>query len=558
MGIYKKILIWILIIFSVAAFSLSDEEKARLSFDNAMKLWLSGQPEKALKLLEETLYKPIDVRDIPKFWYLKAKIEVDFGNVDDAIKDLRNVLAIDPGSVEVVYLLKRIEYLLDKIKFEKKYKTKELFTVNGIRNSIEYFYTINDVAAFGDTVFGIDSANKRLLVFKDKNLWSTINLSFTPVTIAVSQWGDVFISSKRSVYRWIYGTHTTTEVATNLNTPVLAGFDRSGNLWGFAGFRIFKISGEDISFYDFDSRILPMDCEVAKDGLWILDVIHRRIVFFSFEREIITKGVPLPFNVRAFEATPLGDFLLLTDDGEIYALKNGENAVKLPIDGKNTVAFEYTYPVLLLTDWRKRQLKAYIVSDGAPVFVNIDNLEYNEQKRAFDISVRVENIEGEPMPFASHYTYFFIDNSKVMQKPVFDLKSVPFYRSTIDFISDKLPHIKRGIGYDILVTTNVFYKKGDILSLRDKGVRLYLDDFPKDETLRWLAFRSGGDVSSSGPVNSYRQIWKAEIPYIPGIETKITSISAQVALFDEIYSDTLFYVERGIYEESGNPSEGGS
>ena len=558
MGLYKRVIIFAFVILAAFAFSLSDEEKARLSFDKAMKLWFFGKAEEALTVLEETLYKPIDVRDIAKFWYLKARIEVDLGRVKKAVKDLKNVLAIDPTSVEVVSLLKRIEYLLDERKFDKKYRTKELFTVDGIRNSIEYFYTINDVAVFGDTVFGIDSANKRLLVFKGKELWDTINLPFSPLTIAASQWGDVYISSKNGVFRWIYGTHSTTEVATNLNTPVLAGFDRSGNLWGIAGFKIFEISGSNISFYDFGERLLPMDCEVATDGLWILDVIHRRIAFFSFERKDITKSVPLPFTVKAFEVTPLGDFLLLTDDGEMYTFKNGEDVVKLPIDGKNVVAFEYTYPILLLTDWRKRQLKVYIVSDGAPVFVNIDELKYKGEEQIFDLAVRVEDIMGDPMPFANYYTYFSIDGSRVGQRPVFDLKSVAFYRSTIDFISDKLPHIKRGVGYDVLVPTNVFYKKDDILPLRDKGVRLYLDDFPKDETLRWLSLRSGGDISSSGPLSSYRQMWRVKIPYTLGVTIRITSISAQVAMFDEIYSDTLFYVERGVYGEGGGSSKGGS
>ena len=558
MEVYKKIMIWIFVVLAAVAFSLSDEEKARLSFDKAMHLWLSGKVEEAMTVLKETLYKPIDVRDISKFWYLKARIEIDLGKVEDAVKDLKNVLAIDSTSVEVVSLLKRIEYLLDERKFEKKFRVKKLFAVNGIRNSIEYFYTIDDVAVFGDTVFGVDSANKRLLVFKDKELWDTISLGFTPLTVATSQWGDVYISSRKGVYKWIYGTHTTTEVATNLNMPVLAGFDRSGNLWGIAGFRIFKISKGNISFYHFDEQLLPMDCEVTADGIWILDVIHRRIALFSFERKVVTKSVPLPFNVRSFEVTPLDDFLLLTDDGKIYVLKDGKHIVKLPIDGKNVVAFEYTYPVLLLTDWRKRRVEAYIVSDGAPVFVNIDKLEYDAQNHVFNLDVRVEDLQGDPMPFANFYTYFSIDGSRAGGNAVFDLKSALFYRSAIDFISDKLPYIKRDVGYDVLVPTNVFYKKEDILPLRDKGVRLYIDDFPKDETLRWLSFRSGGDISSLGPLSSYRQIWKVKIPYTPGINIKITSVSAEAVMFGEVYSDTLFYVERGVYGEGGGSSEEGS
>jgi len=558
MGIYKKIVVWFLVILAVVAFSLSDEEKARLSFDNAMKFWFSGNAEEALSLLNKTLYKPIDVRDIAKFWYLKARIEIDLGRVKEAIKDLKNVLAIDPTSVEVVSLLKRVEYILNERKFEKKFKTKKLFDVNGIKDSIEYFYTINDVAVFGDTVFGIDTANKRLLAFRNEKIYNTISLSFSPFTIVASQWGDVYISSKNGIYRWVYGTQSVTEVATNLNTPVLAGFDRSGSLWGMVGFKVFRISKGGITFYELNERLLPMDCEVVKDGLWILDVIHKRIVFFSFERKTITRSVPLPFMIKAFEVTPLDDFLLLTDDGKIYVLKDGEDVVKLPIDGKNVIAFEYTYPILLLTDWKKRQLEVYIVSDGAPIFVNIDKLEYSGENQVFDITARVENIEGDPMPFADYYTYFSIDNSRVGSKPIFDLKSVAFYRSTIDFITDKLPYIRWGVGYDVLVPMNVFYKKTDILPLRDKGVRLYLDDFPKDGTLRWLTFRSGGDVSSSGPLSSYRQVWRAKIPYTPGVTIKITSIGVHAAMFGEIYSDTLFYVERGIYGESGGSSEGGS
>ncbi len=544
----KRIIVLFLILPFIFAFSLSDEEKARLSFEKAFNSWISGDPKTAYEIIKNTLYRPIDVRDIPKFWYLKARIEADLGMIEEAIKDLKNVLVIDPTSVEVVSYLKELEYLLQIRSLKREYKYKKLEVIEGIHDSIEYFYTIDDMALWGDTLYAIDRANKRLLVYKDATLIKTINLSFHPLSIEVSPWGEIFVSStKGEIFSLENGQSRL--LFKGLESALLAGFDRNGNLWGVSGFNVFAINKGSLKKYKLNESIAAMDCEITKEGVWILDTLHRRLALFDFKTHIITKDVPLYMDIRSFEVTPQGDFILLSSDGKIFVLKNQTELINTKITAPYAIGFEYKFPILVVADWHSHQMVLYTFSDGTPIIVKIDDMKYNEENSLLSLKFRVESIFGEPLPFANKFTYPVIDGSRVFYKMYFSPQEVLKYRSGIDFLSDRLQLIKRGKGYDILVPPDTYAKKEDIIPLRDKAIHLFVEGFTRYETLKWLAEMSGGGISKEGPIKSLRQFWIVTVPFTPGLLIKITPVSIYSSLLNEIFSDTVYFVERGTLNE---------
>jgi len=58
-------------------------------------------------------------------------------------------------------------------------------------------------------------------------------------------------------------------------------------------------------------------------------------------------------------------------------------------------------------------------------------------------------------------------------------------------------------------------------------------------------------VGENGPVKSVRDFWRVSIPFTPGLLIKITPISIYSVMFDEIFSDTVYFVERGTLGEGG-------
>ena len=544
----KRTLIVILLLsFLVIGFSLSDEEKAKLSFDKAFKFWLNGEPAKAYEILKQALYKPIDVRDISKFWYLKARVEVDLGDIEAALKDLKNVLIVDPTSVEVVSYLKELEYLLGMRKVRKDYRYKELFEIQGVVNSVEYFYTIDDVSIWGDELFAVDRVNRRLLIYKGNILVKSEPLSFQPLSLEISPWGVPYISATSGDI-YVLGEKTS-KVATGLKSAILAGFDRSGALWGVSGFNVFSIQGDKLSCFRLNESVVAIDCEVVKDGIWILDTLHRRLALYSFKTGKIEEDVPLYMDIRAFEVTPLGDFILLSNDGKLFVLRDKTKLVNLEISAPYAIGFEYRFPVLVFTDWYSHKIYTYLFTDGTPLVVKIDKMNYEETESILHLTFRVETLFGDTLPFVDMFTYPVVGGNRVFFNVEFSPKEVLKYKSGIDFLSDRLSMIKRGKGYDVVVPSDTYSKREDIIALRDKAVKLYIENFPRDEALKWLCEMSGGGVGENGPERSLRDFWRVSIPFTPGLLIKITPISIYSVMFDEIFSDTVYFVERGTFGE---------
>jgi len=102
----------LLLILTVCAFSgIVTEEQARDFFSDALQSWYEGDVSHAREMMERALSGLVYVGDIPEFWYLTAKIEIETGLVEKAREDLKTILVVSPGRSEVVSLLKEIDWL---------------------------------------------------------------------------------------------------------------------------------------------------------------------------------------------------------------------------------------------------------------------------------------------------------------------------------------------------------------------------------------------------------------------------------------------------------------
>ncbi len=553
MGVFEKmrkiVSFLILVVLAVSVvLAATPEELAKINFKKAFELWMSGDAEDALKIIEDTLYKPIDLRDISKFWYLKARIEVDLGNVDDAIKDLKSVLLVDPSSVEVISYLKELEYLLGLRVPKKKLQTQFLFSIKGKKGLDEFFYSLEDIAVWGDTVIGIDSANKRILFFRDGVLVDSLNLSFSPIFIRSSNSGVFYLAGSDGAL-YLMRDKKVSKIAEGMKNPILAGVDRSGRLWGVEAFNVFVYDGKKIKRFPLDQILIAADCEIVFNGIWILDVFNRRLALFDLKRKKIVEDIPLFVDIKDFEVTPLGDFIMLSKDGKIFILKDKRELIDTGITVKYANVIRYSFPYLFISDWKRHELSIYAVYMGSPVIVKIDSLKYDATNNLLEIKFRAETLFGDPIHLLNLMTFAVIDGSKVQFKLAFAPTQVSLYKSDMGFITDKLSLIKRGTGYDVVIPTNSFGNKRHIIPLRDKSVRIFVSGDPENDDLFFLAQMSGGDVDSNGPLFPSRVFWIAHVPYTPGFILKITPISIYVVVFNEIFSDTVYMVEGGISGE---------
>ncbi len=534
-----------IIVLSTIVMAISVEEKARLDFGRALDLWVEGKFESSLKILENLLYKPINVEDIPKFWYLRARVDVDLGNVEKALKELQSVLVVDPTSVEVLSLMREIEYLTGKRGFKQNYKLKKIGKIEGFKDSVEYFYTLDDVDVFGNTIYAIDRVNERLLKYEDFKLVSTIDLPFKPLSLEVSRSGVPFVSSVDGGIYMVSGGIT--QVATGLNTPILAGFDRFGRLWGISGFSVFVFDGRELEKREITwGRPLIIDAEVSKDGIWILDVMHRRIALLDFKDLRIKKDIPTSIDMRSFEVVPYGGFLVLTADGNVLYMDENQNVENLKIDAKDVVAFEYRYPIFMTADWREHEVDVYSFAGDEPLLVKIDSMDVDKVKNKVHMRVRFENLYGDPIPMAGRFAFVSVDGGRRSFEIRHTLERVEKYISDVDFLSDKIFSVRRGIGYDVMIPVKSYVEKDIVVTLRDKSVRVFSSAAPEGDDLKSVIEMSGGEFGYGDVLESVREIWKIDVDYTPSLSIKITPVTVGIVLGTEIYSDTLYIVERGV------------
>ncbi len=535
----RKILI---LLIPLVAFSLSSQDEARLLLGSAVEDWIDGRFEEAMTKISSALQMPVDPFDLPKVYYIKAKLEVDTGRVETAFKDLRSMLAVSLGTPEIISYLREMEYLSGRRNVERNLKVEHFLKINGIKSGIEYFYTVEDVAIWGDEIYAIDRVNSRLLIYNRSRLEKAVFLPFRPLSVETSPSGKIYVSGIGGLY--IYDEKLT-EVATGLRSPLIAGFDRSGKLWGVDGEEVFWIDSAGLHTELLRTTLMPLDCEVNENGLWILDVLGRRIVLLSKDDFEVLRTIPLPVETRAFELTPLGSAFLLSTDGKIYYFKDFKDLVEVGISSSGIVGFEYDFPILITSDWRKREIDLSLVTEGEPMFVRLVSIERNGGR--LTVKVRVEGFEGEDMNFADDFLYAEVDGDRVKPKVERVVERTEAYKSGKDFLSDRLPLVDRRSGIDVLIPADSYHTVYDTVTLRSKGVRLFVFGKPPESLLR-ISEMSGGERADDLR-SGWRVLWKLIFSYVPDVTVRVHTVTVGVEFFGKSYTDTFYVVDKGVVEE---------
>lgn len=536
-----KRLILIFIAFSVLVIGISPQEEAKLILGEAVDNWFIGNYEKALSDINRALGMPVDPFDIPKLYYMRAKVEVDMGDIEGAFKDLRSMLAVSLGTPEIISMLKDMEYLTGSRRVPENLRVSRILSIKGFLNDVEYFYTVEDVAISSDKIYAIDRVNSRFLIYdEDGVLERAISLRFHPLSVESSPNDKVYLSTTSGeIYEYAGGSFK--KIYSGLRSPILAGFDRTGRLWWMDGYNVYWMYKGIVEKKEISISMVPVDCEVNQDGLWILDSLNQRVVLISKENFTVLRIVPLPVGARAFEITPLGSMLILSSSGEVYYFKNMKELVKIGISSPSIVGFDYRFPFLVCSDWKKHEINLYLITEGEPLFVRI--VGYKRRASDVEVDFRVEGYDGSQVPLVDRFVYVDVDGGKISPSVEAVPVKVDAYKSGKDFITDRLPLLKERFGVDVLIPPDAYYSYGAIVTMRSKGVRLFIDGHGSDELMR-SSVLSGGESTGEIPSN-WKYLWKARFKYVPDVSIRVHTVSIGVRIFDQNYSDTFYLVDRG-------------
>ena len=544
MELREKVILLLLI--AILSFSITPQEQAKLILGKAVEEWVKGNFESAMNLVGEALDMPVDPFDLPKLYYIRSRIKVDLSDVKGAFDDLRSILAVSMGTREVVEQLREMEYLTGEREIEWNLRVEKLFEIKGIIDGIEYFYTLDDLAVWNSTIYAVDRINSRLLVYDHSILVRTYELSFRPLSVEVSPSGDVFLSGEDgNIYRISKGR--VEKLFSGMRSPLLAGFDRSGFLWGLDGLRAFRTDGENLEVFELNLSMVPIDCEVNGEGFWVLDALNRRLVVFSKEDLRVKKMIALPIEVKSFELTPFGSAFLLSNEGKIYYFKNFKELVELDVGAPGAMNLEYSYPVLLFSDWIDNRMEVLLASEGEPLIVKIVSLE--KKGGDLEISFRVEGFSGDEVNFAGDMVFVEIDGGRLKPEVSMDLVKEEAYRSSADFLTDRLVDVRSREGIKVLVPSISYHSDYDLVTLRSKGVRLFVSE-RGPEKLERISRLSGGEVSGE-ILPGWRRIWKAKVSYTPDVATRVHTLRFGVEFMGKLYSDTVYVVDKGVVGGEG-------
>ncbi|ANQ53788.1 hypothetical protein XJ44_04970 [Thermosipho affectus] len=493
----KKIIV-VFLILTVSCFAILTEEQSRQFLSEAIKLWGKGDFQAASKKMDDAITGSISAREIPWFWYFKAKVDIYNDRVDIAkenletlltftnieeIRDLYNKISIfnNPESVEINGY---------DFKFVEEYMGKEGLT--------EYFYSPVGLAVYGEIIYLIDKENKRLIKIKNGSIVDIKKLSFTPKSIATDSFGNLYISSNDAIYK------NGKLLYSNLKSPIIAGVDRAGRIIVVDTTKIYAF-GDKKTEKMLPIPTITLDCEINYENLYILDAYSGKILVYDLYTFKKKGEIPLKEKIWSFEVTPAGRI--------IYFIGN-----KIYVDGRqfevnSTPMFiEYSYPNLFVIDWKEDVVKRYLLKDDLPIFVKVEDFETKDATLTLNVSV--EDFFGNDIYLASEFLNLYEED----------------VREYID-INGKT------ITKD---ATNIASK--NLLTDRFLGKTLYEDKNWKYTGGAKIAFKNRG-----------KYVWQLTYNYAKIFPIPLVRVAVKFEMFDKKYSDIVIYTEDVI---SGEASKG--
>ena len=549
------------------------EEYARFFFSKSIEDWGEGDYGAARQYIDLAFEKPMYPMDIPKLWYFTAKMDIETGNVIDAIQNLEKVIFLEPDRTEILILLKSLRSLREMASLKNTILGLDYFSETfGFVQYVEYFY--NPVASdrYLDELYILDRANQFVYV-EGKNRSYVIDLPCeAPSGLVIdSVAGKMVLSdlTEGKLHRLDLRTGLWDVLYDGFSKPFVKAVDRIGNLYVLDPPKnvvtVLSSSGKvvrRIFLSDGHTPNLVTDADVDYDLLVLQDLTlksYRILQIPTYEEMYLIPFIPGQIPVCSC-CDGLGNIITLWNTGELTyrdAKDSGEGAY-LPIDLTNIELegisdMDYRPPLLTFADFDDHLVKSYVLARSQSEAINFIDGMYIEGDE-MHIFFRNRHISGNdfglngPLITVSDSGGLVPFNFEYIWKPV----TLHRIENGARFFNHDLQNLSKN-------SMNILFWRYDgqeidfdnaAPALLAKNAKLYvLSNLTVTSDLNKLARLTGGMVLSPDWLpyleEYYHQI--PEMPFsfityrmtIPFEGVKIVTVSSRIAGMD--YSDSVYY-----------------
>lgn len=492
-----------LILLPTKSLAVIDEETARDYFSQALIKMYQGNFQKAYELSKQALSGRVYVNELANFWFLRGRLAIANGLIDKAIEEFGTFTQLVKND-DIDNILEKVRYFRNiNLSPSKNFELKYIGNASGIIKGIEYFQTPVSVAVYGDSYCVLDSKNRRIVYFKNNRMTNIKKVSHDIKQIIFDRNGLLYLVSENAIYN-----DSEYELLKGLRSPIVAGFDRNGNMYivDFDRIVLFNVYSNNITEHKLQKVTPALDAEITIDKLYILNGLTQEIDIYDLKNFSKIQSIKLSEKIWNFEVTPYGDI--------IYPGKDGLIANDQKFDIKGIDLIEYSYPNLFVMKWKNKQIEHYVLKDDKPLFVNIERLEFDDNFVYAYISV--EDLFGDEVHYIQHSLSIF-EHDVYAPSDVYSSQITPKYITLKEC-------------------------KGELTIYRLQSLRV-LGNCPI------LNKFTGAPTYQKAIENSKKLIWIAQWKYIRPIPPGLIKVSARVTFKNNVYYDTTFYTSTLIKSE---------
>ncbi|MGQ9855335.1 MAG: hypothetical protein ACUVQF_01220 [Fervidobacterium sp.] len=504
----KCLLLIVFLLLTSLTFGVIDEETARLYFTQALKSTYEGDFAKAFELSQKALSGRVYVQELPYFWYLRSRLRMINNQVDKALEELKNFTML-VRSDDIDNLIAKVNYFRKlNLSPSSTFGMGYVNSLNGYVKGIEYFQTPTSLAVYGDKFALLDSKNRRIAFARQNRILSIKKVSKDLKQVFFDRSGQLYLLGEKALYN-----ESEAEIISGLKVPYIAGQDREGYIYIIDFDRVVKYNPNVNKTVEFKlpKMTFALDAEMTVDRLYILDALSQEIDVYSLDRLQKINVVKVPEKIWNFEVTPYGDIIYLGKD-KIVA-----GGMEFPMKDINFI--EYSYPTLFLIKWKGNVVEQYWLKDDKPIFVNIDNLSFDDNSAY--AYVRVEDLYGDELHYVGYALSMFEQDVYVPSDAYVEQKEV------------------RSIQLNTC--------ENELINYRLAGIKV----FGKCSILSKF---TGGLTTPDGLKG--RLYWVTKWTYLKPVPPGIIKLSAKVTFKEQVYYDTMFYTNSLIKEIiSTNPQK---
>ena len=542
-------------------------------FEKAMKEWSVGNSEKAYGYMKLAIEGEVYVTDLPEYWFMIAKLEMELGKVEEAKEALSNVLILKPNREEVLNILDTMDSLMHGLPAKNTITHMDEFDrIGGFINGVEYFYTPLDVDMRGNEVIVLDRVNRRLVMHGEKK-FRVLKLEGDPRSILYDPNLDRIYYSDvaNGNVLFINPEDGNTELlCSGLHYPVIFDIDRAGRILVGDMFddALYLISHDGIVQWKYDlmkdGRIsIFNDAKILFEKVYVQDLSNRmyRIIDLLSGKE--TEKLKFPYDdllPLSFDVDGYGGLIVLWNDGKLRYMDKTGKIDELKINGKDFKHFSkvrYKPPFLLLVEPFDHSVAIFITEREKPEYIGIItsvDLGLNEINLEFTINTFtgrcVTNVKSFLTVYDSGGRVTFTYKRKRVESKIYETNEL------MDFLMNDLKKLNRRIKNYVLVHQRSNDVSEDLLKyllpVKMKNVTFYLlktKELRITKNLEDFIHMSSGMVIDENQVGTIRDYLKKskycmdEITYPVSFSMRsIKPVTMRFKIFSHSYFDTIYYI----------------